>query len=92
MSHGGLVPSKTSNKDCAGFGFEPNSPIFADYSCNNPKLFPVTACLTDGGAEIQIPGNGDQFGTVRSPGFPYIVPEHSRCRWTIIAPSGKVCT
>ena len=49
-----------------------------------------TACLGDGIA-IEIPDGGDQSGVIASPGCPYIVPEHSECRWIVKAPEGKVC-
>ena len=40
---------------------------------------------------IEIPDGDDQSGIVSSPGYPYIVPEHSECRWTLKAQEGKVC-
>ena len=48
------------------------------------------ACLLEEGSVIQIPDEGDQSGIIRSPGYPYIVPENTECRWTVQAPVGQV--
>ena len=49
-----------------------------------------SACVSDEGVVIEIPEDGEREGSIESPGYPYVVPEHSRCRWTIIAPDGNV--
>ena len=49
-----------------------------------------SACVSDEGVVIEILDDGEQEGSIESPGYPYVVPEYSRCRWTIIAPDGNV--
>ena len=51
----------------------------------------IAACLSDEGAVIEIPDGDDEAGILMSPGYPYIVPEHSECRLILKAPEGKVC-
>ena len=49
-----------------------------------------STCVSDEGVVIEIPDDGEREGSIESPGYPYVVPEHSTCRWTIIAPDGNV--
>ena len=51
----------------------------------------IAACLSDEGVVIEILDGEDEAGILTSPGYPYIVPEHSECRWILNAPEGKVC-
>ena len=51
------------------------------------RLFSILAACTSGSASVI---EADGKGEIKSPGYPYDVPEHLSCRWLLEAPADQV--